>query len=591
MRQEDEQLLSSYFDSAPGFFYTLVQGRNGGYAMPFASAGMRDLFGVEPGDVAEDIAPFIAVVHPDDSGTIFHEIEASARSLACCQFEFRIIHPQKGVRWIAAHSQPQCTPDRGMRWAGFMQDISGRKEGEQRLNLQEFILDHAHEAVYLMDRADFSFVYVNEAACLALGYTRDELMGLSLREIDPDLTPEAGRELWAKIFVNGVHTFEARHRRRDGSIFSVEIQGSMFEFEGRKLSLSLVRDITERKRMEEALSAREQAFRSLAESSPDVVIRVDRDLRIRYLNANMLNYLKLGSAEEVIGRQSIEIWPDGRFNEIDALREHVVMTGEMESVELSVPVLGGKMAYHQVISVPERDTDGHIIGTLTFGRDITAIRETERRLSGLVENLPGIVYTLRLSPEGEMSFPYVSAGVEEIYGITPEVAMGDFSMIHGLIHPDDKPGMEALFAESMRTLTPYRVEMRICPHGLPERWLDVRSDPQAQPDGSILWYGLIFDITERKRAAALLEESGQQMVRYFASTPGYFQMTELGADGSFRVPFASDGIVELFGLKPEDVKENVAALAALNHPDDAEMVFSKAAESARDLTPYCGGLM
>ena len=87
----------------------------------------------------------------------------------------------------------------------------------------------------------------------------------------------------------------------------------------------------------------------------------------------------------------------------------------MHSVEVAVPTADGKIVHHHVVTVPERDAGGHIIGTLGFGHDITAIRETEQRLSSLAENLPGIVYTLRLSSQGELSFPYVSAGVEDIY--------------------------------------------------------------------------------------------------------------------------------------------------------------------------------
>jgi diguanylate cyclase (GGDEF)-like protein/PAS domain S-box-containing protein len=276
--------------------------------------------------------------------------------------------------------------------------------------------------------------------------------------------------------------------------------------------LTMANDITEHKRMQEAIVAREQEFRSLAESSPDLIIRVGSDLRFRYLNANMVKYLDLGSAEEVIGRRSIEVWTDGRFNEVDAARERVVATGEMLAFEAAVPTADGKIARHHVVTVPERDADGHIIGTLTFGHDITAIRETEQRLSSLVENLPGLAYTLLLSPQGELSFPYVSAGIEDIYGITPEAAMGDFTAIHGLLHPDDKAGLEAAVAESARTLTPFRVEVRICPPGQPEHWLDVRSDPQAQPDGSILWYGLMFDITGRKRMEDVLKEKFERIV-------------------------------------------------------------------------------
>lgn len=582
-----QEQVSSVAMAVPGFLYTIRADADGHTSFPFASAGVEDVFGLRPEDIRADAAVLRARYHPDDLPCLLELMTESARTLALFNIEIRIAHPQKGERWIEIRSIPQRQSGGSTEWHGLMIDITERKRMEQVLAARErdfrSLADNLPDNIARLD-AEGNYLYINPTHERTLGIAASELIGKPL----PD-THEHVKAAVAQVVASGRAVELVRQ--------TVPVNGELqihevtlvpeFDTAGQVVSvLGLGRDMTEFYRMQDIIVTREQEFRSLAESSPDVVIRVDRDLRIRYLNANMVKVLELGSAEKVIGRQSIEIWPDGRFNEIDALRERVVTSGEMESVELTVPVLGGKMVYHHVISIPERDTDGHIIGTITFGRDISAIRETERRLSGLVESLPGIAFALSLSPEGEMSFPYVSAGVEEIYGITPEAAMGDFSAMHGLIHPDDKPGMEALFAESMRTLTPFRVEMRICPHGLPERWIDVRSDPQAQPDGSILWYGLIFDITERKRAAVLLEESERRLVRYFASTPGYFQLTELRADGSFAVPFASDGIVDLFGIQPDDVMENVAALAALNHPDDAEMVFGKAAESARDLTPY-----
>ncbi|MDD2686741.1 MAG: diguanylate cyclase [Gallionella sp.] len=328
--------------------------------------------------------------------------------------------------------------------------------------------------------------------------------------------------------------------------FFAPIQGE----DGSTIGLTcFVLNITDRRRMEQALAEREQEFRSLAESSPDVVIRVDRDHRIRYLNANMVKFLELGSAQEVIGRRSKEKWPDGRFDEIDALREHVVTTGEMKSIELIVPVQGGNKAHHHVISVPERDIDGHIIGTITFGRDITAIRETERRLNSLVENLPGVVYTIRLSPYGGLSFPYVSAGVEEIYGISPDVAMSDFEVMHGMIHPDDKANMEKVYAESVRTLTPFRAEVRICPPRQTVRWLDMRSDPEAQPDGSILSYGLIFDITERKRMEQALAERERELRTLVENLPD--NITRYTTDA--RHTYVSPSIERVLGKPTENL--------------------------------------
>lgn len=355
-----------------------------------------------------------------------------------------------------------------------------------------------------------------------------------------------------------------------------------------------VLNITERRRMEQALAEREQEFRSLAESSPDVVIRVGRDHRIRYLNANMVKFLELRSAQEVIGRRSREIWPDGRFDEIDALRERVVMTGEMKSIELIVSVQGGKKAYHHVISVPERDIDGHIIGTITFGRDITAIRETERRLNSLVENLPGVAYTIRLSPEGALSFPYVSAGVEEIYGVPPDVAMSDFAVMHGMIHPDDKASMETCYAESARTRTPFRAEVRICPPGREVRWLDMRSDPQAQPDGSILSYGLIFDITERKRMEHALAERERQSRTLVENLPDNITRYTTDARHTYVSPSLEHVLGKpkesLLGRTPtecatgentQEVERRIRAVAATGVSDEMEYTLSMSNSETR----------
>lgn len=403
------------------------------------------------------------------------------------------------VAWIGNH-----------RMASFT-DITERKQMEEQLLMRErefrTLAENLPDNIARWD-TDGRYLYINPTHERTLEVVAADVIGRPIPE-----SHDRVKSAIAQVAATGQSIYLLRQDVLvDGEMQIHEVNlVPEFDAEGRVISvLGLGRDMTDIRRLQETITAREQEFRSLAESSPDVVIRVDLDLRIRYLNTNMVKFLELGSAEEVIGRPCSELWPDGRFNEIDALRERVVATGEMESIAVVVPVLGGKKAYHHVISVPERDIDGHIIGTITFGRDITAIREIERRLNSLVENLPGVAYTIRRSAQGELNFSYVSAGVKELYGITPEAAMGEFAAMHGLVHPDDKVGMETAFAESARTMTPFRVEVRICPLGLPERWLDVRSNPEAQPDGSILWYGLIFDITERKRMEDALRVSEVQ---------------------------------------------------------------------------------
>lgn len=126
------------------------------------------------------------------------------------------------------------------------------QESNRQLSLMSFALDHVREAAYLMD-GNGRFYYVNQEACRAHGYGAEELCRMDLTAIDPDYSPEACASVWAQVLAEGAVTFETRHRRRDGTIFPVEITSSAIRFEDRDLTLSLARDISERKEAERRL--------------------------------------------------------------------------------------------------------------------------------------------------------------------------------------------------------------------------------------------------------------------------------------------------------------------------------------------------
>ncbi len=245
-----------------------------------------------------------------------------------------------------------------------------------------------------------------------------------------------------------------------------------------------------------SLCPREQEFRNLTESSPDSIMRYDREGRILYLNQKLSRDLGVTEAE-LIGKTAGEVWPDNRFADIEQAVVRAIGSGEATTVELSHSLATGESIFSQIRVAAERDAAGRIIGALAFGRDITAIREAERKLRHFVDNLPGLAFIFRLSPDGHASFPFVSSAIEEIYGLRPEDVKDDMAPLHNLAHPDDRPRIEATIAETARTMALFRVEFRVCRPGQPERWIDCRSVPTREADGAILWYGLMLDITER----------------------------------------------------------------------------------------------
>jgi len=130
-------------------------------------------------------------------------------------------------------------------------DVTESRRLQRELEIHNIALNTSTDAVFLQDKS-FHFVFVNNTACRSLGYSREELLTMEPFDIDPDLTLDMVRMKMESIIKNGgVFKFEARHRAKDGRIFPVEISTSQFEYEGDVFGLSIVRDITERKRLEE----------------------------------------------------------------------------------------------------------------------------------------------------------------------------------------------------------------------------------------------------------------------------------------------------------------------------------------------------
>lgn len=125
-----------------------------------------------------------------------------------------------------------------------------RDQAEESLALTSFALNNVREAAFLIDE-HARFHYVNEECCKILGYSRQELLGMSVPDVDPEVTTEEWEKHWPILEAKRSLTFEGRHHTKDGRIIPVEISANFLEYGGRCYNLSLARNITERKQAEE----------------------------------------------------------------------------------------------------------------------------------------------------------------------------------------------------------------------------------------------------------------------------------------------------------------------------------------------------
>ena len=126
-----------------------------------------------------------------------------------------------------------------------MRDIAARERAEQELRLTQFSVEHTSDGIFWLDPQS-RIVYANETRCRTLGYFPDELLSLSIPEIDPSFPKERWKEFWEKIKRQGSMTFEACNRTKEGRVFPVEVIADYLEFGGKEYVMAFAHDISAR---------------------------------------------------------------------------------------------------------------------------------------------------------------------------------------------------------------------------------------------------------------------------------------------------------------------------------------------------------
>jgi len=127
--------------------------------------------------------------------------------------------------------------------------------------------------------------------------------------------------------------------------------------------------------------------------------------------------------------------------------------------------------------------------------------ESERRHIQVANSLPGVIYQFVQHGDGRRGFPYMSDPVKAIFGVEAKAAMADAQIIFDCVHADDRPELDRTITESFQNLTGWKMDFRILPKdGTPLKWIAGNSTPQRVDANTVLWNGVLLDITNRKRA-------------------------------------------------------------------------------------------
>lgn len=170
------------------------------------------------------------------------------------------------------------TPPRRTLFAAYLRDLRSTREVEENLRISEFSLDSLSDSMFLVE-PDGTIKRVNAAACRALGYERDELVGKKVFDIDAVMTAEMWGPHWENLRAKGSMTIDSVHVRSDGRHFPVEVSVNFVDIDGKELNCAVARDVSERVLAEQKLKRAIQVAEEASRAKTDFLAKVSHELR------------------------------------------------------------------------------------------------------------------------------------------------------------------------------------------------------------------------------------------------------------------------------------------------------------------------
>ncbi len=506
----------------------------------------------------------------------FHQVYLTGQTVK--GFDWKVF--RKDGKVLDVESSVSLMRDEDGRPCGFRgitRDVSQRKETEKRLRL---ITENIRDVIWTRD-FDLNFTYVSPSIYRMTGFTPEEVMAIHLKsyrttgEYDHHLN-----ELREKLDYAKAHPFEkgapliveTQIMRKDGSLIWVENNisfnrdenGVPFEIIG------VIRDITERKKVEETFKESEKLHRMIVENMQDSITLLDFDLNYIYQSPSEVRVT--GWTAEEIRHISIK---DQMPPESFAVAEKV-MAEEFERefsgqpldphrkrvMELQIYKKDGSLIWEEMTASFYRDETGKAVGILLCQRDITdrkkaeqAFAESEKRYRMIVENMHDSIATLDMN----LKLTYQSPSEIRLTGYTPEeiaqVTPGDLMTPESRAHV--RSVLEAEFAREFSgdPVDPHRfvtLDVEVYHKDGHRLWQEVTASFNRDENGKPLEIMLVSrDITERKKMEAALKESEKRYRMIVENMQDTISLLDLDLNYVYQSPSE----IRVTGFTPEEVMD------------------------------------
>ncbi|HET9049693.1 MAG TPA: PAS domain S-box protein [Chiayiivirga sp.] len=495
---------------------------------------------------------------------------------------------------LLAHFRDTIETDLAMIWPdspNVLSMVAALQREREALRLSEerfrLLVEHAGDDFFLHDDKG-RFLDVNERACQSTGYSREELLQMSVIDLSLDFSQQEQEEIWKGMEPGTATSVYSHHRRKDGTVFPVEIRISCHLIRGQKLFIGMVRDITERVESEQVLQRlnaelerrvveRTRQWRKSADllqavidGATDAIFLKDREGRILLFNRAAATFVGR-PVEDILGKTIAELFGPTASDAIREIELEVMASGKASTIEETLPMKGGPRLFLATRS-PYRDGEGNIIGLIGISRDITekkraeeALRDSEARWQFAVDGAGDGIWDWDI-PSSKV---FYSRQWKAMLGYADEEVGNTLEDWSSRVHPDDFDRCQQAVESHLRGDTPdFVFEYRMRAKDGSWCWVLSRGKTveRGAGGGSLRVIGTHTNITERKLAEEELRIQRERLM--LAAAANQIGVWEYSLDDDTIL--CDERCHAIFDIDSSTSANDVGLFIDRVHPDDID---------------------